>query len=115
MVEEVVVVEEDSFLDQHIYLIFTSYPWYGDILIYIQTLKCPTTFSQEERRKLRVHAKNYLIIGDTLYRRGVNSILHRCLTHEEAEHVLNDSHSRACRGNLYGLATTQKILYAGYF
>ena len=44
-------------------------------------------------------------IGDTLYRRGVDSVLRRCLTHEEAEIVLNDSHSGACGGHLSRLAT----------
>ena len=63
LVEEDVAIEEDSFLDEHIFLISTSDPWYEDILVYLQTLKCPATFSQEERRKLRVHAKKYLIIG----------------------------------------------------
>ena len=84
------------------------------LYIYIHTLKYPTASSREERRKLCLHAKNYLIIGDTLYRRGVDSILCRCLTHEEAEIVLSDSHSGACGGHLSGLATTQKILRAGY-
>ena len=101
--EEDVVVEDDSFLDEQIFLISTSDPWYGDIIIYLQTLKYPATSSREERRKLCLHAKNYLIIGDTLYRRGVDSVLCRCLTHEEAEIVLNDSHSGACGGHLSGL------------
>ena len=69
-IEEDVVIEEDSFPDEHIFLISTSNLWYGDILIYLQTLKYPAAFSREERRKLHLHAKNYLIIGDTLYRRG---------------------------------------------
>ena len=34
-VEEDVAIEEDSFLDEHIFLISTSDPWYGDILIYL--------------------------------------------------------------------------------
>ena len=75
--KEDVVVEYDSFLDEHIFLISTSDPWYGDILIYLQTLKYPAASSREERHKLRLYAKNYLIIGDTLYRRGVDSILCR--------------------------------------
>jgi hypothetical protein len=50
-----------------------------------------------------------------LYRRGVDYILHRCITHEEAEHVLNDYHTGACAGHLFGLETTQNILQAGYF
>ena len=89
--EENVVVEDESLPDEHIFLMSTSNPWYRDILIYLQTLKYPAASSWEERRKLFLHAKNYLIIGDTLYRRGVDSVLRRCLTHEEAEIVLNDS------------------------
>ena len=33
--EENVVVEDDSFPDEHIFLISTFDPWYGDILIYL--------------------------------------------------------------------------------
>ena len=64
---------------------------------------------------MRVHAKNYLIIDDTLYRRQVDFVLCRFLTHEEVEHVLNDSHSGACGVHLSGLETTQNILRPGYF
>ena len=56
-----------------------------------------------------------MIIGDALYRRGVDSILRRCLTLEEAEAVLNDCHSGAYGGHLSGLAIAQKILRVGYF
>ena len=75
LVEEDVAIEEDSFPDEHIFLISTSNPWYRDILIYLQNLKYLAAFSWEEWHKLHVHAKNYLIIGDILYRRGVDSIL----------------------------------------
>ena len=96
------MIDDDSFPDEHIFLIATSDPWYGYILIYLHTLKYPTAYSREEQRKLCLHANNYLIIGDTLYRRGVDSILRHCLTHEEAEIVLNDSHSGACGGHYLG-------------
>ena len=33
--EEDVVVEDDSFPDEYIFLISTSDPWYRDILIYL--------------------------------------------------------------------------------
>ena len=60
-------------------------------------------------------SKNYLIVDNTLYCHGVDSILRRCLTHDEAEVVLNDSHGGACGGHLSRLSTAQKILRAGYF
>jgi hypothetical protein len=50
-----------------------------------------------------------------MYHRGINNFLHRCLTHEEFASVINNFHSGACGGHLFGLATTQKKLRAGYF
>ena len=73
------------------------------------------TFSQEYRCKLILNTKNYLIVEDTLYKQGVDSILSLCLTHEEVELVLNDSHSGACGGHLSRLETAQNILHVSYF
>ena len=85
-----------------------------DIIIYLQTLKVPTHLSWNERQRLCHVSKNYLIVDNTLYHHGVDSILCHCLTHEEVEVVLNDCHGGACGGHLYGLSTAQKILRAGY-
>ena len=54
-------------------------------------------------------------MDNTLYHCGVDSILRRCLTHEEAKVVLNDCHRGACGVHLSGLSTAQKILRVGYF
>ena len=51
-------VHEDSFVDEHKFLISTAYPWYGDIIIYIQTLKVPPHLSWDESRILQHNAKN---------------------------------------------------------
>ena len=32
-------VHDDSFVDEHIFLISTTDPWYEDITVYLQTLK----------------------------------------------------------------------------
>ena len=34
-------VYEDTFVDEHIFLIYTLDPWYGAIIIYLQILKVP--------------------------------------------------------------------------
>ena len=44
------LVCEDTFIDEHIFLISNLDPWYGDIIIYLQTLKVPTHLSWDERR-----------------------------------------------------------------
>jgi hypothetical protein len=109
------VVPEELSIQGDMFLIESSDPWYGDILMYLQTLKCPNSASHDECRRICHQAKNYLILNDTLYRRGVDCILRRCLTHEEAVIVLNDFHTGACGSHLSRLAIAQKILRAGYF
>ena len=89
-------------------------PWYGDIIVYLQTLKVPTHLSRDERRRLWMILCT-TIVDDTLHRHGVDSILRRCLTHEEDEVMLNDCNGGACGGHLSGLSTAQNILRASYF
>ena len=105
----------DSFLDEFLFLISTTNPWYGYLIIYLQTRRFHPTLSRDDRRHIHHHAKYYLILKDTLYRHGIDSILWRCLTHEEVEQVLNDCHFGACGRHLSGMATAQKILRASYF
>src|SRR6267378_3767178 len=59
-------VYEDTFVDEHIFLISTLDLWYGDIIIYLRTLKVPTHLSRDERRRLCHVSKNYLIVDNTL-------------------------------------------------
>ena len=51
-------VHEYSFVDEKIFLILNIHPWYGDIMIYLHTLKVPPHLSWDERRHLRHVAKN---------------------------------------------------------
>ena len=73
------------------------------------------TISHNDHRRIRHHAKYYLILNDTLCRHGIDSVLWRCLTHEEDEQVLNDFHSGECGSHLSGMAIAHKILHAVYF
>ena len=47
--EEEEEVYEDTFFDEHIFLISNFHPWYGDIIICLQMLKVPTHLSRDER------------------------------------------------------------------
>ena len=75
----------DSFLDEFLFLISTTDPWYGYLIIYLQTHHFQPNISHDHRRCIRHHAKYYIILNDTLYRRGIDTIILRCLTHDEAK------------------------------
>ena len=104
-----------SFPDKFLFLISTTNPWYEDLIIYLQTQWFQPDLSPDDHHRIWNHAKWYLIINYTLYWCCIDSILQQCLTHEEVEQVLNDFHSGACGIHLFGMATTHKILCAGYF
>lgn len=69
------IAYEENFPNEHVFLISSQDPWYGHIIIYLQILKFSPSSSKDKRRKLHHLAKNYVIVGDTLYHRGVDSIL----------------------------------------
>ena len=76
---------EDHIPDETLFLISTLDPWYGDIIIYLQTSSFRPGTSKDAWRRIRHQSQPYPIIGDTLYRLGADSVIRRCLTHEEAE------------------------------
>jgi hypothetical protein len=71
--------------------------------------------SRTNHCRIPYQARQYIILGDTLYCHGIESIFRRCLTFDEAEKALNDCHSEAYGGHMSGYATTQNILQEGYF
>ena len=64
---------EEPIADESLFLISTLDPWYGDIIIYLQTQSFRPEISRSERRKIRFQSQQFKIIGDTLHRLGADS------------------------------------------
>ena len=90
---EMETVATDSLPDESLFLINTEDLWYGGIIIYLHTQTFWPTLSSTDRRRIRYQAHQYIILGDTLYRRGIDSVFRRCLTFDKSEKALNDCHS----------------------
>jgi hypothetical protein len=108
-------VAEDSLPDESLFMISSDGLWYGDIIIYLHTQNFWPDLSNTDHCRIHYQACHYIILGDTLYRRGIVSMFQRCLTFDEAKKALTGYHSGACAGHMSGYATTQKILRDGYF
>jgi hypothetical protein len=103
-----------DFPEEHLFFIPFDDPWYGNLLIYLRTQKFGSHISQDNRLPIHHQAPRYLLIEDILYRRGVDTILRRCLTINKVDRVLNNFHNNACGGHLSGMSITQKINREGY-
>jgi hypothetical protein len=64
----------NSFPDESLILISSDDIWYGDIIIYLQTQHFRLDISHVDCRHIRYQACQYIILGDTLYHRGIDSI-----------------------------------------
>jgi hypothetical protein len=104
-------VVQDSLPDESLFLIDSSDPWYGDVLIYLQTQH---VFNLNYQKMIvdvfTINPIHYLYCRrcslSSWGRYGFASVF----IHDEAERILNDYHSGACGGHLSRLATAQKIL-----
>lgn len=78
-------VINETLLVEHIFIITTDDSWYGYILTYLCTHRSAHHLTRDDRWRICHQAQHYLLIGNILYKRGVETILHRCLIHDEVE------------------------------
>jgi hypothetical protein len=71
---EIENVAEDSLPDESLFLISYDDAWYGDIIIYLQTQTFYPKLSSTDHCHIRYQARQYIILGDTLYRCGIDTI-----------------------------------------
>lgn len=100
-------IAHDPLSNEDVYIIDSTGPCYGGILVYLQAQHFLLELSLDDCRHICHQARHYLVLNDTLYHHGVDIVLLRCLTHEEAERILNDYHAGACGGHPFGISTAQ--------
>ena len=69
--------KEESWEDEHLFVIATTDPWYGTLITYIQTQRIDAQISIIEQHCIRYQERIYLIIGDALYHRGIELVPRR--------------------------------------
>ncbi len=106
---------DDGLIDEDLFTITSQPLWYNHIAQFLATQQLPEDLSHHERRKVRVNSRHFAIVGNRLYRRGVDGLLRRCVVEEEVPKILEACHDSACGGHFAGKLTAQKALRAGYF
>ena len=82
---------------------------------YLQTNTFPIDFSTKQNSRLMLKSVPYSILANTLYKKGKDVILKRCILSSKIPSMLKGCHSDPTGGHFAGEVTARKILHAGYW
>jgi hypothetical protein len=69
--------------------------WTQDFIDYIRENKLPS--NKEEATRIIRRSKNYVLVGDNLYRRAASlGVLLKCISREKGKEILDKIHSGCC-------------------
>ena len=87
--------------------------WTAPLKEYLQSGSLPD--EKDVARRLKVWASRFVLIKDTLYKRGFSRPYLRCLSHGEAEYVMREVHEGICGNHSGARSLVHKLIRAGYY
>jgi hypothetical protein len=105
----------DDFPDAALFQVEVIPTEYADIIHFLSTGQFPIDYSEKQKKILAYKVTPYTLIAETLYKRGKDEILRRCVNPSEIPLILEGCHSDICGGHFAGLVTAQKALQSGYW
>jgi hypothetical protein len=88
--------------------------WTQDFIDYIKENKTPD--NREEATRINRRSKNYVLVGDNLYRRATSSgVLLKCITREEGKEILEEIHSGCCGNHATSRTLVGKTFRTGFY
>jgi hypothetical protein len=87
--------------------------WTQDFIDYIKENKLSD--NKEEATRIIRRSKNYILVGDNLYRRAASSeVLLKCITKEERKEILEEIHSGCCDNHATSRTLVGKTFCTGF-
>ena len=90
-------------------------PWYHDIYHFLRLGVYPEAATTKGKRALRQLATQFVICGETLYRRSADGMLLLCLDRASTYRVMREVHAKVCRPHMEGHMLARKIIRINYF
>jgi hypothetical protein len=88
--------------------------WTQDFIDYIKENKLPD--NKEEATRIIRRSKNYVLVGDNLYRRTASSgVLLKCITREEGKEILEEIHPGCCGNHATSRTLVGKTFQTGFY
>jgi hypothetical protein len=88
--------------------------WTQDFIDYIKENKLPS--NKEEATRIIIRSKNYILVGDNLYRRVASSgVLLKCISREEGKEILEEIHLGCCGNHATSRTLVGKTFRANFY
>ncbi|XP_057758663.1 uncharacterized protein LOC130979272 [Arachis stenosperma] len=106
-------LDKSSFEQDTILSIMQVQDWKTPFIDYINIGVVPN--KEPNPHLFRRKASFYTVVGNTLYKRGHSQPLLKCISKDEAEEVMAETHEGVCENHIGGRALTAKILRTWYY
>ena len=87
--------------------------WMTLIISFLQDGHLPQDI--EKARKVKRRVARFMILNDTLYKRGFCMPYLKCVDEEEAKYILEEIHEGVCRDHAGPRSLVSKVIRTGYF
>ena len=95
------------------FVIQNTSSWMTPIVSFLQDGHLPQDI--EEARKVRKRTARFMILNDTLYKRGFSMPYLKCVDEEEAKYILKEIHEGVCGDYAGPRSLISKVIRTGYF
>ena len=90
---------DNSFPDEHLFLLSPQNPWSADIKNYLTTGKMSVHFSTKERKLLSERTFNYSCITIFMFYTGPDQVMHWCIKEDYTYDILRACHDEPRGGH----------------
>ena len=87
--------------------------WMTPILSFLQDGRLPQDV--KEAKKVRKRASRFMILNDTLYKRGFSMPYLKCVNEKEAKYILEEIHEGICGDHVGSISLISKVIRTCYF
>jgi hypothetical protein len=88
--------------------------WTQDFIDYIKENKLPA--NREDATRIIRRSKNYVLVGDNLYKRVASSgVLLKCILREEGKEILEEIHSGYCSNHVASRTLVGKTFRTSFY
>ena len=106
---------DNTFPDEHLFVVSVHTPWFIDIANYLATGKLPNHLSPPKKRCIIVQSSNYSWVDNDLFPTSPYLIIRWCVREDEMTKILHAWHDGPCGGNSFDKRTSYKVLNSIYY